>query len=314
MKLRKINQVEIKPGMTVDELLVRMKDGCGFTGKRLGQAAELLYDMYKDRNCTVFLGLAGALIPGGMRNVIGSLIDTGIVDAIVTTGANITHDIIESIEPSHFHGTVEKDDKKLHEEDMSRIYDTLMPQKAFSNFEERIQEILEIVPSETVLGTWELLAHIGKEINDEKSILKKAYMKKIPIYSPSIIDSMLGMQIHFAAQITGIKIDILKDQGEIMNLAYEARRTGAIILAGGVPKHYIFQNVLLKEGLNYAIQITMDRPEHGGVSGASMKEAVSWGKVSGEGKWIDVIGDVTLILPFLITSLLTRIENEKKDE
>jgi deoxyhypusine synthase len=123
---------------------------------------------------------------------------------------------------------------------------------------------------------------------------------------------MLGMQFHFKAQTSGIKIDILKDQGEIMDLTFEAKRTGAIILAGGVPKHFIFQNVLLKDGLDYAIQITMDRPEHGGVSGASMKEAVSWGKMRGEGKWIDVMGDVSLILPILVTSLITRIKEERE--
>jgi deoxyhypusine synthase len=179
MKLRKISQVEIDPHLTVSELLTRMKDGCGFTGKRLGQAADLLYDIHRDKDCTVFLGLAGALIPGGMRNVIGSLIDTGMIDAIVTTGANMTHDIIEAIEPSHFHGVVDTDDKELHEEDISRIYDTFMPQRAFNAFEEKIQQILEKIPRKTVLGTTELFIHIGKEIIDEKSILRKAYQRKI---------------------------------------------------------------------------------------------------------------------------------------
>ena len=134
-----------------------------------------------------------------------------------------------------------------------------------------------------------------------------AFQKNIPIFSPSFADSMLGMQAWLFSQTNPLSIDVLKDHGDFSQIIFETNRMGAIFLGGGVPKHFIMNGSQLHNGLSYAVQITMDRPEHGGVSGASVKEAISWGKVTPNAKWIDIIGDVTLVLPLIISAILSRL-------
>lgn len=300
-----MNQVEVYPNMTVNELLTSMKDG-GFTCRKIGLAADLLEEMTRDSDCTVFLGLAGALIPGGMRNIIRDLIEKDIVDCIVTTGANLSHDLLESSGRSHFHGTEYIDDEKLHEMEFSRIFSTLIPYRAFAEFETLAQQMLETVPNKK-MSTRSFLYELGRLISDSNSIIRSAFLKNIPIFSPSFADSLLGVQSWLFSQSRPLIIDVLQDHTEFAQIVYETKRMGALILGGGVPKHFIMNGSQLHNGLSYAIQITMDRPEHGGVSGASMREAISWGKVSVDAKWIDIMGDVTLVLPLLVSGVLSRL-------
>jgi deoxyhypusine synthase len=300
-----MKQVEIYPNMTVNELLISMKNG-GFTCRKIGLATDLLEEMVTDKDCTVFLGLAGALIPGGMRNIIRDLIEKDIINCIVTTGANLSHDLLESFGRSHFHGTELIDDAKLHEMEYSRIFSTLIPYKAFAKFETLAQQMLASIPSEK-MSTRTFLHELGRQISDSNSIIRAAFLKDVPIFSPSFADSLLGVQSWLFSQSNPLMIDVLQDHTEFAQIIYETRRMGALILGGGVPKHFIMNGSQLHDGLSYAIQITMDRPEHGGVSGASVREAISWGKVSADAKWIDIMGDITLVLPLLVSGVLSRL-------
>jgi deoxyhypusine synthase len=306
MNFKKMKQVVIKPNMTVIELLSSMKDG-GFTCRKVANATDLMTEMIKDKDCTIFLGLAGALIPGGMRNIIRTMIEKDIVNCLVTTGANLSHDLLETSGGTHYHGSETLDDIKLKEKEMSRIFSTLIPYESFTKFEKMAQEVLNSIPTNK-MSTRQFLYEIGRYINDPKSIVRTAFLKKVPIFSPSFADSMLGVQSWLFSQSTPLFIDVLKDHSEFSQIIYESKRMGALFLGGGVPKHFIMNGSQLHDGLSYAIQITMDRPEHGGVSGASVKEALSWGKVTTEAKWIDIIGDVTLVLPLMISGVLSQLE------
>jgi deoxyhypusine synthase len=306
MNFKKMKQVVIKPNMTVIELLSSMKDG-GFTCRKVANATDLMTEMIKDKDCTIFLGLAGALIPGGMRNIIRTMIEKDIVNCLVTTGANLSHDLLETSGGTHYHGSETLDDIKLKEKEMSRIFSTLIPYESFTKFEKMAQEVLNSIPTDK-MSTRQFLYEIGRYINDPKSIVRTAFLKKVPIFSPSFADSMLGVQSWLFSQSTPLFIDVLKDHSEFSQIIYESKRMGALFLGGGVPKHFIMNGSQLHDGLSYAIQITMDRPEHGGVSGASVKEALSWGKVTTEAKWIDIIGDVTLVLPLMISGVLSQLE------
>jgi deoxyhypusine synthase len=235
------------------------------------------------------------------------MIEHNLVDCIVTTGANMSHDLIESSGGSHYHGSDQSDDIKLQKMQMSRIFSTLIPYEAFINFETWVQQILKSLPNKK-MSTRQFLYELGRYINDPKSIIRAAYLNNIPIFSPSFADSILGVQSWLFSQTEPLIIDVLKDHSEFSEIIYNTKRMGALFLGGGVPKHFIMNGSQLHDGLSYAIQITMDRPEHGGVSGASVKEAISWGKVAPDAKWIDVIGDVTLVLPLIVTSVLSRIE------
>lgn len=305
MKLHKMKQVDISPNMTVSELLDSMKNG-GFTCRKVALATDLFLDMIKDTSCTTFLGLAGALIPGGMRKILYKMIDNKMIDCIITTGANLSHDLLETSGGSHFHGNNQLDDIKIKELDVSRIFDTFISYESFVKFENLVQKILDNIPNEP-MSTRRFIYEIGRYVTDPNSIVRLAHERDIPIFAPSFADSMLGVQSWLFSQIKPLKIDVLKDHTEFSQIIYESKKMGAMILGGGVPKHFIMNGSQLHDGLSYAVQITMDRPEHGGVSGASIKEAISWGKVTSDAKWIDIMGDVTLVLPLLITGVLSRL-------
>ena len=307
MKFKRMKQVDIYPNMTTVELLASMKNG-GFTCRKVALATELLEQMIQDDSCTVFLGLAGALIPGGMRKILRTMIEKDMVNCIVTTGANISHDLLETSGGSHHHGSEHLDDEKLSESKMSRIFSTLIPYDSFVKFELMVQKLLKNIPNQR-MSTQQFLYELGRYSNDPQSIVRAAFLKKIPIFSPSFVDSMLGVQTWLFSQTSPIFIDVLKDHSEFSKIIYETDRMGAIFLGGGVPKHFIMDGSQLHNGLSYAIQITMDRPEHGGLSGASVKEAISWGKVASKAKWIDIMSDVTLVLPLMISGILSRFSD-----
>jgi deoxyhypusine synthase len=300
-----MKQVDISPNMTVPELLDSMKNG-GFTCRKVALATDLFLDMIKDESCTTFLGLAGALIPGGMRKILYKMIDNKMIDCIVTTGANLSHDLLETSGGSHFHGNNQLDGSKIKELDVSKIFDTFISFESFVKFENLVQKILDNIPNEP-MSTRRFIYEIGRYVTDPNSIVRLAHEKEIPIFTPSFADSMLGVQSWLFSQIKPLKIDVLKDHTEFSELIYNSNKMGTLILGGGVPKHFIMNGSQLNDGLSYAIQITMDRPEHGGVSGASIKEAVSWGKVTSDAKWIDIMGDVTLVLPLLVTGVLSKL-------
>ncbi len=304
MKLKKMRQVSIKSNMTVNELLSEMKEG-GFTCRKVALATDLFEEMINDSECRTFLGLAGALIPGGMRKIIKIMIEKEMIDCIVTTGANISHDLMETSGGSHYHGNEEMSDSKLKAMEVSRIFSTLVPYEAFVKFEELAQKVLESIPNQQ-MSTREFIHELGKHLDDSDSFIRTAYEKKIPIFSPSFADSMLGVQSWLFSQTNPLNINVLKDHSEFTELIYESKKMGALFLGGGVPKHFIMNGSQLHDGLSYAIQITMDRPEHGGVSGASVKEAISWGKVTSNAKWINIMADVTLVLPLMISGILSR--------
>jgi len=305
MKFKKMKQVTLKPHMTVNELLVSMKDG-GFNCQRVAKATDLFTLMIRDNETTTFLGLAGALIPGGMRNIIRIMIEKHLIDCIITTGANLSHDILETLGPSHYHGMEHISDEELKRMEISRIFSTLIPQEAFIKFEDMVQKILDLIPNEK-LSSRQFIYELGRQIEDPKSFIRAAFKEQIPIFSPSFADSILGVQAWLFAQNHPLQIDVLRDHTEFSQIVYESKKMGAIFLGGGVPKHFIMNGSQLNNGLSYAIQITMDRPEHGGVSGASVKEAISWGKVAPDAQWIDILADVTLVLPLIIAGVISRI-------
>lgn len=305
-----MKQVEIQPNMSVTDLTTAMKSG-GFTCRKVGKAIDLWIEMVEDTDCTKILGISGALIPGGMRKVITKLIQNDVFDSIVTTGAQVSHDLMEAFGGKHLHGDTTISDVKLAEMNLSRIYTTLIPYNSFAIFEKMMQSILKEIPDSS-LSTSSFLKYIGSKISDKDSFVKAAYDKSVPIFSPSFVDSMLGVQTWLFSQTNKFSVDVLKDHSEFSNIIYEAKNLGALILGGGVPKHFILNASQLNDGLTYGIQITMDRPEHGGVSGASMKEAISWGKLSKKAKWIDIMSDITLVLPLMSASLITQLKDRSE--
>ncbi len=297
---RPIRHVKITGDMTVSQLVDSLS-GTAFGAGRLFEAVEIYREMINDRDCTKFFGLAGAMVPAGMRQVVSDMIREGQIDILVTTGANLVHDIIESLGLHHYKGTDTVDDVELKHSSINRIYDVFLPEEHFARLEEKLQPLFRELPGK--LSISELLSNIGGRLDDDNSILKSAHDTGIPVYCPAIQDSIIGLQAWLYRQTNPLNVDVFADMKGLIDRCYEAKRAGVFIVGGGVPKNFILQSMLVTpKSFDYAIQLTMDRPETGGLSGATLDEARSWGKVGEKARSVTVYSDATITLPLIVAA------------
>jgi deoxyhypusine synthase len=301
---RPVIHARITHDMTVSQLVASLEN-CAFGAGRLFEAVDIYREMLNDIECTKFFGLAGAMVPAGMRQIISDLIRDGDIDILVTTGANLVHDIIESLGLRHYRGTDAVDDIELKHSTINRIYDVFLPEEHFTRFEEKLQSIFGGLPNK--LSISELLSRIGGNLDDDHSILKSAYDMGIPVYCPAVQDSIIGLQAWLYKQTGKLDVDVFDDMRGLIDRCYEAKHTGVLIVGGGVPKNYILQSMLVTpRSFDYAIQLTMDRPETGGLSGATLDEARSWGKLGERSRAVTVYSDATITLPLIVAAAKSR--------
>lgn len=304
-----IVQAKIKEGMDVDSLIQAMS-GCAFGAGKLADAVDIYHEMLSGGS-TSFFGLAGAMVPAGMRCIVADLIRDGCIDVLVTTGANMVHEIVESMGLHHYKGSSECDDIELKHEEINRIYDVYLPEPYFVDFEDKMQAIFADI-GDKPHSIRQILTHIGDHIDDKDSILRTAADMNVPVFCPAIQDSMIGLQAWFYKQKNPLKVDVFEDMREIIDLCFDAQRPGVMIVGGGVPKNFIFQSMLVThQEFEYAIQLTMDTPQTGGLSGATLDEARSWGKVSETARSVTVHSDATITLPILVAAVRSRLAKEK---
>jgi deoxyhypusine synthase len=303
-----VTQLHVKPEMTVNELVEAMGKAGAYNGGSLARAADIWEQMLRDKETTKFFGLAGAMVPAGMGGIVSDLIKDGHIDILVSTGANLTHDIIEAIGCRHFHGTAFCDDIELRRDEINRIYDVYLPNEAFEHFEEFMQGVFgELEPGSTI-SISALLEHIGKHA--KSGILHTAAQKKIPVYNPAVQDSMIGLQFWLFSQTNKVTVDAFADMPALMDRCFTAKKAGAMLVGGGVPKNFILQSMLMTpNGFSYAIQLTGDRPDLGGLSGATLDEARSWGKITEDAQAVTVYGDATITLPVLAAAVTERLHH-----
>jgi deoxyhypusine synthase len=294
--------------MTVNELVEAMGKAGAYNGGSLARAADIWDQMLREKETTKFFGLAGAMVPAGMGGIVSDLIKDGHIDILVSTGANLTHDIIEAIGCRHFHGTAFCDDIELRRDEINRIYDVYLPNEAFEHFEEFMQGVFgELEPGSTISISG-LLEHIGKHA--KSGILHTAARKKIPVYNPAVQDSMIGLQYWLFSQTNKVTVDAFADMPALMDRCFTAKKAGAMLVGGGVPKNFILQSMLMTpNGFSYAIQLTGDRPDLGGLSGATLDEARSWGKITEDAQAVTVYGDATITLPVLAAAVTERLHH-----
>ena len=278
---------------------------------RFGRAARILAEMFSNDDYSNFISLAGPIIPGGLRTVITDLVDEKLLDGIVTTGANVTHDMLEALGHKHLVGSATLDDKQLRRQGLSRIYDLLVEQKAIEDLEKATYRMLAKIPESKRqnLATYELLWEFGRQLSDRQSLLRTAQKRSIPIFCPGIFDSMLGLNLWTFSRLNPLMINPFKDFSKLVDMTYEAKKVGAIILGGGMPKHHVLIANSYRGGVDAAIQITLDRPEGGGASGAPLEEAISWGKIKTQRMLATVVGDATVIFPLLTLAALERVRS-----
>jgi deoxyhypusine synthase len=273
---------------------------------RLGRAASIIARMFKDPDCFRFLALSGPMVPGGLRGIVSHLVKGGYVNAIVTSGANIVHDLVEAYGGAHYRVPPQKDDHELREAGMGRIADLYVKEKDFETFEKGIYAFLDALPDEkmTSLAPSEFMSELGATLTDEASIVRQATQHKVPIFSPGLMDSMLGFHMYTYSTTKPFALDFVKDLRILGEIVTKVEKTGAIMLGGGLTKHFTMGSTILRGGLDMAVQITLDRPEGGSLGGAPLVEGVSWQKVQSEARFETVIGDATIIFPMLILGVL----------
>jgi deoxyhypusine synthase len=298
--MKEIIPIKIKKDMKVSELVDEM-GGAGFGAETISKASQVMKDMFLDKDCKVFIGMAGAMVPAGMKQIIIDMLDRA--DIFVTTGANLTHDLIEAIGEKHYHGDSSVNDEELHKQGIDRIYNVFMKNSVYEKledlFEKYFSELKDCVNVREFL--WKLGEMISKENPKANSILLKCYKKKIPIFCPGIADSGIGLMMwgRIAAGKGGTKIDVFGDMNEIIDIAWTSKKRGIIYVCGGLPKNFIQQSLQFSKGADYGIQITTDRTEPGGSSGAPLREGISWGKMNPKAKFVDVFCDATIALPLI---------------
>jgi deoxyhypusine synthase len=295
--------------------LVQAFQHTSFQSRNVYKCYEVFRKMLEDPECLIFLGLSGAMIPGGMRRVISDMIRMKLVDAIVSTGANMFHDLFESFGYRHYVGSEEGDDDVLRRHRIVRVYDALMDDHEIN----QVIHLLSRVPKELkegVVSSRQYLEVLGNRLRDEGSILKTASHYGVPIFVPALSDSSIGIGLTFLharrkASSDGLVIDQIRDSYEIAQLKKMASVTGAIYIGGGVPKNYIQQlgpvsELLFRKesGHRYAFQVTTDDPKWGGLSGCTFEEAKSWGKIEKASTYAAVYMDATIALPLLVGAVL----------
>ena len=300
--LDKVNHVDPKHIGTIPDYLSAMHKVGVLGAGRIGRATEIVKRMFEDKNCFTFLSMSGPMVPGGLRTVVRHLVEEGDIQAIVTSGANIVHDLVEAYGGSHFRVPSSKDDAELREAGMGRIADIFVHEKDFELFEKGVYKFLDGLPREklTTLAPSEFLAELGASLKDTESIVKQAAHHEVPIFSPGLMDSMLGFHLYTYSTTKELSLDFVKDLRILGNIVTEQKKTGAIMLGGGLTKHFTMGSTILRGGLDMAVQITLDRPEGGSLGGAPLVEGISWQKMQKESNFETVIGDATILFPLLV--------------
>ena len=299
-------------GLTADQVLARM-ERISFQGRNLATAYGIWHRMLED-DVTIFLGMAGALSAGGLRLIVAHLITQRYVDCLVSTGANLYHDLHETRGQHHYMGSPRADDAELAGERIDRVYDTYASEEEFIANDVWIAEFAATIDPRPYT-TREFLYLLGGHLwntTGRDGILTAAYRANVPIFCPAIADSSIGMGLSQARQKNprAGTVDVIGDIMESANLIIRRPRTASIVLGGGTPKNFINQASVQAEyyssevaGHRYALQIVSDVPHFGGASGSSLEEAQSWGKLSVESAKISVQADATIALPLLVSAL-----------
>ena len=310
-----VKHIRITRTMTVDQLMKQFGNSGSFGAGRLATACDIYEKMLRDDGCTIFLALSGAVVPAGMRQLVTDLVRSHMVDVVVSTGACMVHDAIEALNTYHYRANQTLDDMELYKYHLFRIYDVLVPEEGYVRLDYELSEMYGEIADEkkgVALSSREFAWEIGKRLSDPDSILRAAYEENIPIFMPSIRDSEFGF-IHWlhatqANRKNVLSLDAFKEVPEICGICRDSPKNGMIVIGGGVPRNTVQSATLAsKKGLDYAVVVTMDRPETGGLSGSTLSETVSWGKVKGEADNVMVIGDALMIFPIMVASVVERL-------
>jgi deoxyhypusine synthase len=307
-----IQSIDLEEIKTISDL-VKSFAGASIQARNIAKCANILKDMLQDeQRPTIIMGLSGALIAGGLRKVIRDMIKYNMVDVIVSTGAIIYQDVYQARGYKHYKGSQNANDKELRDLFIDRIYDTYVDEAKFWDTDTWIGRFADTLQPRNY-SSREFLELLATQINDENSILYTARKHNIPIFCPALNDSSIGIGLteHYHRMIKNnkphIAIDSIRDNYELTQIVVNSPGTSAIYIGGGVPKNYINDSIVMSYifdedtgGHKYAFQVTTANPSDGGLSGSTLSEATSWGKVSKKATHAMAFVESTISLSLII--------------
>ncbi len=306
-----VESVKIKDNSKISDLVSSFKNS-SIQARNIYKCANVFKEMLQDKaQPTIYLGLAGPLIAAGLRDIIKDMIKFKMVDIVVSTGAIIYQDIYQARGFKHYIGNPDADDRVLDKLYIDRIYDTYVDDEKFWDTDNWIGRVADTIKPGNY-SSREFIETLGSRLSDEDSIVKTAYKYKVPIFCPALNDSSIGIGLtgHYHRckknKLSGVHIDSIQDNYEITQTIVKSKKTAAIYIAGGVPKNYINDAVMMgyifnrdTGGHSYAFQLTVDAPHWGGLSGSTLKEATSWGKINNDASYAMAFVEPSVSLPLV---------------
>jgi deoxyhypusine synthase len=333
-KLIPVHPLDLSKIHSVDEL-VRAMGNTAFTGRQVGEAADVLEAMARDKDCFVVMTLAGAMTVAKQGLVVADLIDHGIVNAIVSTGALMAHGLVEATGCSHFRYDPKMNDVELYEAGYNRVYDTLEPEQNLDHVERVVSAVLDHWNPEEFLCSHKLNRAIGEHLHKHsagRGILKSAYEKGVPVFVPAFTDSELGLDFAVGNRMRQragkprLRWDAFEDLDYFAETLLKQKRLGIFTIGGGVPRNWSQQfgpycelrvrrggeDVPLKR-YHYGVRICPEPVYWGGLSGSPYSEAISWGKFvppDEGGRFGELFLDATVGLPLIVAAVLERLKKK----
>ena len=334
---KKVEAIDVRE-KSVSKLLAEM-GRTAYQGRKLGEAVDVWEAMLKEKELTIIMGFAGSMSTAGQWKMVNWLIKNRYIDVLVSTGANISEDIVDAMGLGYWQGSHQVDDQQLLKDDVNRYYDVYGKETDYREMELLLTDFLMTVKKDYPYTSAELLYLLGNYLNKKgvKSIVAAAAAKKVPVFCPAIADSAYGETFLMAKnQGHPIVLDSVKEFDQFVSIGEKTKEVGVVYIGGGVPKDFTQLLAIsvspktmdegvpgrkghLRKGIKeyyyphrYAIQITTDSPQWGGLSGCTLEEAISWGKIDIEGKRAVCCCDAMIALPLITHALNERVKFKRK--
>ena len=305
-----VEDISIRNDTPVEKIFEQMSKSGGFESRNLAESLDILTTMIKDDECQKFLSLVGAIISTGLRGIVKDMIKNNWFNVVITTCGALDHDIARHFS-NYNEGSFTLDDAELADQDIHRLGNVLVPMQSYGPLiEEKMQSFLEEEYNKGTreMSTEDICKMIGSHLGED-SFLYWASKNDIKVIVPGIVDGAVGSQIWmFTQKHEDFKLNITKDSDTLSGIIFKAKKSGALMLGGGISKHHTLWWNQYREGLDYAVYITTAQEFDGSLSGALVREAISWGKVTQNAKQTTIHAEITTVLPFLYSALLSKFE------
>ncbi len=307
MSFELVRDVKFKGSETVEDLIEIYRAIHGFTAESIARAVDVLTKCVEECDLRV-LTFTANVVATGLRGILAQLLENELFNVVITTCGTVDHDIARSFGARYMKGSFDVDDRSLSEQGLHRLGNVFIPVSDYGPLIEKVVfNILdEVSKDHESIGVREILTEIGKRIDDENSILRAAALKNIPIYVPGFVDGAFGTALFMYTRFKPLKIDILKDEQELADIFFRAKKSCAFIIGGGISKHHALWWAQFHEGFSYAVYVTTAVEWDGSLSGARPREAITWGKLRSEARHVTVYGDATVVVPIIAFGLLRR--------